>query len=417
MSLFRREVLEHHTARHRLHGEVILAQPLSISFMVAALVVLVGIAILWVALGTYARTETAPGILVTDKPSPKIIAPTPGLVTKLLVHEGSIVRKGDRLAVIGVDRKPQFGEGVASEGLSAVEARLEIGNEQVGLADQRAVKEGDRLRSVASAAESEAASLTQQIQLQREIVASNRSMFEKLAEVIARGFVSKVEFERRRQTLLNSEQTLRRLEQERTARAADAGQARAQLASLAIEVQREKTEIRSSIQALTQQRAQLRGEQAYDVVAPISGRVTALQTGEGRMATATVPLMMIVPQASVLKAEIYAPSRAIGLVHPGQETRLLYDAFPYARFGSFQGTIAAVSRTAIDPRESDVPIRLEEPVYRVTVKLAKQNVHAFGEQFALQPGMTLQANMVLERQTFLAWLLNPFNAVSKRSAQ
>jgi hypothetical protein len=44
-----------------------------------------------------------------------------------------------------------------------------------------------------------------------------------------------------------------------------------------------------------------------------------------------------------LQAEIYIPSRAIGFVKPGQEVRLLYDAFPYQRFGAYRGRVVAAS--------------------------------------------------------------------------
>ncbi|MBL7373507.1 HlyD family efflux transporter periplasmic adaptor subunit, partial [Escherichia coli] len=80
------------------------------------------------------------------------------------------------------------------------------------------------------------------------------------------------------------------------------------------------------------------------------------QTVAGRMASPDRPMMIIVPEGSPLKAEIYAPSRAIGFVHVGQEARLLYEAFPYQRFGSFGARVESISRIVIDPRETDVPI-------------------------------------------------------------
>ena len=122
------------------------------------------------------------------------------------------------------------------------------------------------------------------------------------------------------------------------------------------------------------------------------------------------------PEGAKLSAELYAPTRAIGFVEPGKETRLLYDAFPYQRFGSSLGTVASISRIAIDPRETDIPLPLEESVYRVQVDLQNQHVAAYGKRTSLQPGMTLQANIVLERQSFLAWLLQPLNAVLNRSS-
>jgi multidrug efflux pump subunit AcrA (membrane-fusion protein) len=44
-----------------------------------------------------------------------------------------------------------------------------------------------------------------------------------------------------------------------------------------------------------------------------------------------------------------------------------------------------------------------------------QTVAAFGEAQALQPGMTLTANLILDRRSFFDWLLTPLNAVLSRN--
>ena len=414
MTLFRGEVTEHR--KSRLHGEVVLSQPLSTRVMVGALFAVIALAGTWVSLGTYARIETVPGILITNIPSAKVVATQPGVVTELRATEGQLVKAGDRLAVINLDRRAAAGETVASRGLDALEARRRLTQSQVGLSSRRTAAETGRLATAITAAEDQAASLREQIALQEQVVASNQNLYDQIAKVVERGFVSKVEFERRRQTLINSQQQLAGLRQQLSARMADAAQARAQIASLSAESAQGVSEIQSNLQAMAQQQAQLEGEQGYIVTAPISGRVTALQTAIGRTANPSVPLMVIVPDKSQLKAELYAPTRAIGFVKPGQETRILYDAFPYQRFGSFGGRVQSVSRIAIDPRESEVPLKLEEAVYRVTVALDGQAVSAYGDKVLLQPGMTLQANIVLERQSFLSWLLQPLNAVLKRTA-
>ena len=105
----------------------------------------------------------------------------------------------------------------------------------------------------------------------------------------------------------------------------------------------------------------------------------------------------------------------MGFVNEGQEVRLLYDAFPYQQFGSYLGTVTAVSGTIIAPNEAIVPFDLREPTYRVSVALNRLEVDAFGKSVRLQPGMMLQANFVLERRSFLDWLLEPLRAVGRRS--
>lgn len=412
--LFREDVSEHR--KTRLYGEVVLAQPLSTRLMVGALFAIIVIAGIWVTLGTYARVETVPGILSTDIPSTKVVASLPGIITELHVTEGQLVKKGDKLALVNLDRRSSTGENVVSRGLYALAIRRRLAQDQFGLSSRRTNAQRASLETIVGSAEQQAVSLREQIALQEQVVASNQNIFEQIAKVVEQGFVSKVEYERRRQTLIGSQQSLASLRQQLSGRIAEADHARAQIVGLSVESDQSVSEISSNLQTLEQLKVQLEGEQGYVVTAPIAGRVTALQTALGKTANPNLPLMVIIPESSQLKAELYAPTRAIGFVHTGQEIRILYDAFPYTRFGSFGGKVEWVSRIAIDPRESEVPIKLEEPVYRITVKLDRQLLLAYGRDVRMQPGMTLQANIVLERQSFLAWLLQPLNAVLKRTS-
>jgi membrane fusion protein len=87
--LFRSEVVD--TRRQRVHGEIILSQPVRARVPVLLLVGVIVALALWVTLGTYTRSETARGILVTGDASAKIVAVRPGQVIQLLVSDGSLV--------------------------------------------------------------------------------------------------------------------------------------------------------------------------------------------------------------------------------------------------------------------------------------------------------------------------------------
>ncbi|MEM6891681.1 MAG: hypothetical protein AAF636_26700, partial [Pseudomonadota bacterium] len=58
-SLFRTQAVE--STSDRLHGEVVLSQPLSTKLLAATLFVIIAIAGAWVTWGTYARIETVSG--------------------------------------------------------------------------------------------------------------------------------------------------------------------------------------------------------------------------------------------------------------------------------------------------------------------------------------------------------------------
>ncbi|WP_448662458.1 HlyD family secretion protein [Sphingomonas sp. CJ20] len=413
MKLFRDEVIQHR--QQRLYGEVVLSQPVSTRLVVMGLACSVAILVAWLLLSTYTRIEAVRGILVTDRPSAKVLAPVPGVVAQLRVREGTLVRKGDPLAVISIDRQAASGHEVVADSLGTIEVRRSLADEQIELAYAKEVSDRAALAENIKVAAVELASLRSQLALQKEMVASNQRLFDQSTILVERAVISRVDYERKRQALIASRQQLESLDQQAVSKAAEHRQLSSQLKGITNEVRRQIVDLKVGREALAQQKAQLEGQQAYIVTAPVSGRVTALQAAEGRIASSNSPMMVILPEGAKLKAELYAPSRAVGFVRPGQETRLLYDAFPYQRFGSYAGRVQSISGTIIDPRETDVPLKLEEPAYRVLVSLDDEPAGNGGASLTLQPGMTLQANIVLERQSFLQWLLRPLHAIRNRS--
>jgi membrane fusion protein len=411
--LFRAEAIE--ARRERVEGEIVLAPSVRTQILVLLLFCLVLLLGLWVALGTYTRSETARGIMVTGEASAKIVAVRPGQITELLVREGDVVRAGQRLATVRTEQSGESGGSAIGESLAAIDSQRALTVEQIQLAGRRAASDRARLTATLAGVRQQRADLAGQIALAEEAVASARDMFERIGGLLDSGFISRIEVERRRQTYIATRQEVARLRQQANALEADAGRAAAELSRVAADADSEIVNARSSAETLAQQGARLRGERAYAIVAPVSGRVASLQTGRGRTVEASVPLMEIVPEGSALSVRLYAPTRAIGFVRPGQEVRLLYDAFPYQRFGSFSGRIVRVSRTVIDPRQLAVPLDIDEAVYQIEVRPDAQSVDAYGQHLPLQPGMTLTASISLDRRSFLDWLLAPLNAVMRRN--
>jgi membrane fusion protein len=127
----------------------------------------------------------------------------------------------------------------------------------------------------------------------------------------------------------------------------------------------------------------------------------------------------IVPAGSKLVAHIFCPSRAVGFLRVGQRVLLRYAAYPYQKFGHHQGSVLSISHSAVSPGE--LPARLAglsslvgttEPVYRVTVGLASQGITGYGEALPLQPGMLLEADVLLERRRLVEWMLGPLHTLA-----
>ena len=74
-----------------------------------------------------------------------------------------------------------------------------------------------------------------------------------------------------------------------------------------------------------------------------------------------------------------------------------YAAYPYQKFGQYEGTVTHVSRSALAGNE--LPLQLAalaqqasaEGFYKITVALARNDVTAYGRPQPLTAGMQLEA--------------------------
>ena len=143
-----------------------------------------------------------------------------------------------------------------------------------------------------------------------------------------------------------------------------------------------------------------------EIRAPVRGTVTAINVASGTSVVPNQLLLTVLPSQSKMFAEIYVPSRAAGLIKKGRPVRLMYDAFPHQTFGAADGTVVDISNSVLRSEEIPSTLGLEESAYRAKVALRSGEIEAFGETFQLKPEMTLRAEIILEEQSFIDWLLN-----------
>lgn len=254
IDLFRQEVIDER--KNRLHGEVVLKQTVSSKMMVTALIAIILIAAVWVVFGEYARTEQARGILVTTEPSAKILATRAGVITDLKVSEGDRVEKGSIIAIINLESRNSDGIAGAATVLGTLDTRKDLSRQQIAIMETRAIGEKSRLNKQIVSTSNQIKDVEAQIGFQRDIVESNQKLFEKIEVVVARGFVSQVDYEARRQNLLSSKQALSRLEQQLISLEGEIGRARSEISQIALNTSQEVSSMNSSIETLTQQQAQ-----------------------------------------------------------------------------------------------------------------------------------------------------------------
>jgi membrane fusion protein len=133
--------------------------------------------------------------------------------------------------------------------------------------------------------------------------------------------------------------------------------------------------------------------------------------------SAGTTLATIIPQGAPLEAHLYAPSRSIGFVRPGQDVLLRYPAYPHQKFGSHRGRIASISRNAMPPGELGFAPAdgSREPLYRIKVELDSQSIDAYGRPEPLKAGMQVEADILLDRRRLIEWIFEPLLSLSGRA--
>ena len=152
------------------------------------------------------------------------------------------------------------------------------------------------------------------------------------------------------------------------------------------------------------------------ITAPEAGRATLVAAEVGQAVDGTRALLNLVPADAKLEARLYAPSRTVGFVRPGDTVLLRYQSFPFQKFGQPEGVVTSVSNNAVTSTElagfqiPDVPPG--EPVYAIVVRLKEQNVTAYGKAWPLSAGMRLDADILQETRRLWEWMLEPLYSVT-----
>lgn len=384
----------------------------------AAVAIVVVLGLLF--LGSYTRKERINGWLVPEHGLARIYAPQQGVVTKVLVKDGVEVTKGTPLltlstelhsGAVGATREEIVRHLTIRRNSVLVDEKL-----QASLLDQQAQSLKLRIETL----KSEQQHLAREMELQRVRLRLSEKTVERDRMLRAKGLVTEPRLEQAEHELVNISAGVESLGRNLSALQRQELEVRAALEELPIQRQAKLAEIRRNAALLEQDLAEAESRREIVITASQDGAVSDIQVQVGGNARPDVLLLSIVPSGSLLRAQLFSPSRAIGFIRPGQTVLLRYRAFPFQKFGLYEGTVAAISGSAISP--SELPRELagltslygtSEPVYRIIVNLKNQTAYAYGKAVPLHPGMQLEADVQIERRRLIEWLLDPLFSLTR----
>jgi len=416
MSLFRKEAISHQS--ERLTGAITLAQPLSIKLTVLMLVAVAVAIITFLFSAEYSRKATVRGFLMPNKGVIKSFANQGGTIEKLWVREGDKVVKGQSLATIIVQQNNSKGVDLSTQLAEQLNAQENLLRDEIAQHQALKTQELLNLQTQKRASNHEKNALESQLALAEEKLKLLKEQQLDFNQLNKNGFLSNLEKERQQQALLEAKQEKQNIARLLLQHQNQLNQIAFNLTNIPQQYTLRINNLKRQQADIQRQLAQVASNYQYTITASNSGFITGIQVVEGETLSQSKaqakPLLHIIPENSELVAELLLPTRSAGFVEIGNNTRLRFDAFPYQRFGFINSEIVRIDQTLITPNEIQLPIALQEPVYRLRAKLTQQQMQAFGKAFDLKSGMLFEADIMLEQRTLIEWLLEPIYSLRGR---
>ncbi|GJJ05425.1 secretion protein [Duganella rhizosphaerae] len=410
-ALFRQEVMD--TDRERAYGDIVLVHPIE-NYLIFAFVIglfLTFSAFAW--FGHYTRHESIQGVIEPSHGVIKLYASQVGVLKMSAVEEGQLVKKGQVLMVFETQHQSVNGHVIESELDAKLLERLTTLHQELGgtmrLHEAEHANAQQNLQSLLSNHEM----LLAEVQTQGRRVQSAERTLTRFEQLHKEGFMSDLQTQQKMDDLLEQRMRLQDLQKSVVGAESEIARMRNELVTNPIRKQVSRAQLARNISQTESELSKQKNEHEWSVVAPCDGVVSAITIAANQTATVGVPLASILPSKGELQASLYAPSHALGFIHPGQIVKMKLDAFPYQKFGVVEGRILSVANTPIRTIESSPSTKLAtssestEPMYAIRVTLNRQFILAYQTEQQLRPGLQLGAEIQLDTRHLYEWALEP----------
>ena len=188
---------------------------------------------------------------------------------------------------------------------------------------------------------------------------------------------------------------------------------------------------------LSQERIKLENKRKHMTLrAPIDGTIQQLAiTTLGQVVSGGQALMTVVPTGNPLEIEAMVLNSDIGFVTVDQQAIIKVDAFPFTRFGTLSGRVSKVSREAVDAREASGladstavtrPQGMQAQntafspaqtlVFPINVALDMTSINVETGTIPLQPGMAVTVEIKTGERRAIDYLLSPLREIISSTA-
>ena len=358
------------------------------------------------------ETVSGPFVLVPSRGSDPVRSPRKGQVVAVRVLEGQNVNRGDALFVL---QSEPLGDRLGE--LAALQAQLRgsdgaLRNQQSQYEDARRADEQQR-----AMLQSRLASLERTVQLKR----ARQQVAQQLADSYRAGYERKeLSLAEYTPALLESQE----LAEELVTYENEYAETRATIDKMGHEMAARAAAHRESARALNESRERMRiriatleRDQGHSdsgqlhVQAPCAGTVLELKVSTaGAVVQEGDVLSEVACSGQLLQAELDVPPGAVARLKAGQGVKMLYDAFPYQRYGVRHGRVRWVSPAGISAPTGSTS-------FRALVDLEDEGIQIDGQLRPYLPGMGGEVRVIVGRRSLVSYAFEPIRQLRESMAE
>jgi hemolysin D len=143
--------------------------------------------------------------------------------------------------------------------------------------------------------------------------------------------------------------------------------------------------------------------------APVSGVVQQLAIHSvGGVVTSAQQLMVVVPDATQVTAEVAIANQDIGFVNAGQEVEIKLETFSFTKYGTIKAKVETVTADAVTDEKRG-------SFYPAILTLDRKDMLIDGKTIPISPGMNVTAEIKTGKRTLIEFLLSPVQKMASES--
>lgn len=349
--------------------------------------------LIWAWLFKLEEVSTGTGKVIPSSKEQTIQSLEGGILTKLYVHEGEIIQKGQILAQLDPTRfASNVGESASlllASQATAARLRAEVNGTPLVFPNE-VLKERGLVEEETALYHSRRSSLEESLAGLKQALILVEQELQMTEPLVAKGAASEVEVLRLKRQATDLRNQMSDVRNQYSVKA------REELAKANTDIETQSQVVKGKSDSLSRTlfKSPVRGIVKEIDVMTIGGVIS--QNGK---------LMTIVPLDEKLLIEARISPRDIAFIHPGQEALVKITAYDYSIYGGLKGKVSIISPDTLRDE-----VKQDQFYYRVYIRTDSDKlINKEGQQFNITPGMVATVDIKTGEKTVLDYLIKPFN--------